>query len=48
MNMRETPQPGDAAPDFDLASATSERVTRDQFRGRWLLLFFFPKASTPG
>jgi thioredoxin-dependent peroxiredoxin len=40
--------PGDAAPDFRLAADDDREVTLGDFRGRWLVLFFFPKALTPG
>ena len=31
-----------------LPTATGARLSLDELRGRWALLFFFPKASTPG
>jgi peroxiredoxin Q/BCP len=46
--MSKLPEPGQAAPAFDLPSATGDRVSLDSLRGRILVLFFFPKASTPG
>ena len=40
--------PGDKAPDFALASDSGETVRLDSFRGRRILLYFYPKADTPG
>jgi peroxiredoxin Q/BCP len=42
------PRPGQAAPPFDLPRATGGRVALEQLRGRAVVLFFLPKASTPG
>lgn len=42
------PRPGQPAPGFDLPSATGDRVSLESLRGRAVVLFFFPKASTPG
>jgi peroxiredoxin Q/BCP len=39
---------GDRAPDFSLPSHTGEEVSLKDFRGRTLVLYFFPKADTPG
>jgi peroxiredoxin Q/BCP len=39
---------GDRAPDFSLPSHTGEEVCLKDFRGRTLILYFFPKADTPG
>jgi len=41
-------QPGDPAPEFDLESTHGHRVTLGSLLGKPLVLFFFPKASTPG
>jgi thioredoxin-dependent peroxiredoxin len=40
--------PGEPAPDFRLTTADGREVTLGDFRGRWLVLYFFPKALTPG
>jgi thioredoxin-dependent peroxiredoxin len=37
-----------AAPAFSLPDQTGETVTLKQFKGRKVLVFFYPKASTPG
>lgn len=40
--------PGTAAPDFVLPDHAGRTVALADFRGRWLLLWWYPKASTPG
>ncbi len=39
---------GDLAPDFTLPSQTGESVSLKDFKGLRLVLYFFPKADTPG
>jgi thioredoxin-dependent peroxiredoxin len=39
---------GQEAPDFELASDAGERVRLSQFRGRTVVLYFYPKDDTPG
>ena len=39
---------GAAAPDFDLESDAGTRVTLADFAGKWLVLYFYPRDSTPG
>jgi peroxiredoxin Q/BCP len=39
---------GDKAPDFTLPSHSSEKVSLEDFKGKMLVLYFFPKADTPG
>jgi peroxiredoxin Q/BCP len=39
---------GDLAPDFDLADHTGDRVRLRDLRDRWVVLWWYPKASTPG
>ena len=38
----------DKAPDFSVLDENGEKVSLKDFRGRNLVLFFFPKADTPG
>jgi peroxiredoxin Q/BCP len=39
---------GDKAPDFILPSHTGEKISLKDFKGHTLVLYFFPKADTPG
>ena len=40
--------PGDAAPDFSLLDQSETRVELGDFKGRKVLVYFYPKADTPG
>ena len=39
---------GDKAPEFTLASDDGKEISLKDYQGRRVLLFFFPKANTPG
>jgi peroxiredoxin Q/BCP len=39
---------GSRAPDFELKSDTGETVKLSQFRGRPVVLYFYPRDDTPG
>jgi peroxiredoxin Q/BCP len=41
-------RPGDPAPPFDLVDQSGTSVKLADYRGRKLLLYFYPKADTPG
>ncbi len=41
-------KPGDAAPDFRLPDQHGRMVSLADFRGQKLLIYFYPKADTPG
>lgn len=41
-------QIGDRAPDFRVADENGQPVTLQQFRGWPVVLYFFPRANTPG
>ena len=41
-------KPGDRAPNFTLNNQDGESVKLSDFRGRRLLVYFYPKADTPG
>ena len=41
-------EPGDPAPPFSLADQDGKAVSLADFAGRKLLLYFYPKADTPG
>jgi len=38
----------DKAPDFTLPDQNAKTVRLKDFRGKTVILFFFPKADTPG
>lgn len=42
------PNVGDKAPNFTLPSHSGEKVSLEDFKGKMLVLYFFPKADTPG
>jgi peroxiredoxin Q/BCP len=42
------PDIGEVAPDFELLSDRGEKVRLSDFRGRKVILYFFPKAGTSG
>ncbi len=39
---------GQMAPDFSLPDETGSLRTLAEFRGQWVLLYFYPKDDTPG
>lgn len=41
-------RPGDQAPDFTLQDQHGQSVTLSDFRGKWVVLYFYPKDDTPG
>jgi len=45
---RNLPRQGDSAPDFRLPDQHGVARTSDEFRGRWLVLYFYPRDDTPG
>lgn len=44
----EVPAVGGAAPAFTLPDQGGRDVSLDSLRGRWLVLYFYPKNDTPG
>jgi len=42
------PSPGSAAPDFTLPSQQGAPVSLKDYRGTWIVLYFYPKDQTPG
>lgn len=42
------PQVGQMAPDFTLTSQDGSRISPHDFRGKWVVLYFYPKDGTPG
>ena len=43
-----TLKPGDKAPNFSSVNQNGETISLSNFNGQKLVLFFYPKASTPG
>lgn len=39
---------GNAAPDFEIPDHTGRTTKLSDFRGKKVLLWFYPKADTPG
>ncbi len=39
---------GDLAPTFSLMDQNGQLRTLDEFKGHWLVLYFYPKDNTPG
>jgi thioredoxin-dependent peroxiredoxin len=46
--IRRVLQKGDPAPDFTLPDQRGNPVTLSQLRGKTVVLYFYPKADTPG
>ena len=41
-------QPGDDAPNFDVADAEGNRWNLEELRGKKVVLYFYPADDTPG
>ncbi|MGC8597637.1 MAG: peroxiredoxin [Thermocladium sp.] len=39
---------GDYAPDFEASAHDGSRIRLSELRGKWVVVYFFPKAFTPG
>jgi peroxiredoxin Q/BCP len=39
---------GDAAPDFELVDQNGQIHSIEDYRGKWIALYFYPKDDTPG
>ncbi len=46
--MAEIPQIGQPAPNFTAIAHTGQAVNLADFRGSWLVIYFYPKDDTPG
>ncbi len=42
------PAVGDTAPGFTLPSQDGEKISLASFKGKWVVLYFYPKDQTPG
>ena len=40
--------PGTKAPDFELPDQNGEPVRLSDLAGKWVLMWWYPKAATPG
>lgn len=47
-SLAETPAEGDPAPEFRLQDQNGDWHSPSDFRGQWLVLYFYPKDDTPG
>jgi peroxiredoxin Q/BCP len=48
LSRSETPASGTTAPDFTLPSQDGSQVSLKDYRGKWVVLYFYPKDQTPG
>ena len=46
--MSDRPKVGDRAPEFDALADDERRVRLRDLRGRFVVLYFYPKDATPG
>ena len=46
--LAEPPAVGDPAPDFELKDQDGEIRSIEDYRGKWVALYFYPKDGTPG
>ncbi len=45
---QEVPAVGSVAPNFSLPDQSGREVSLESLRGKWLVLYFYPKNDTPG
>ena len=48
LSAKSLPAAGSAAPDFSLSSQDGNQVSLKDFRGKWVVLYFYPKDFTTG
>jgi peroxiredoxin Q/BCP len=46
--LADSPAVGETAPDFRLQDQKGDWHTLEQYRGKWVALYFYPKDDTPG
>src|SRR5262245_39793517 len=44
----EVPQVGQSAPDFSLPSQEGKNISLKEYKGKWVVLYFYPKDMTQG
>lgn len=44
----DSPKPGSLAPEFRLQDQNGQWVSLKDYRGKWVVLYFYPKDNTPG
>ena len=42
------PRAGDPAPAIDVSTATGGRFSLSEQLGKWVVVYFYPRANTPG
>ena len=42
------PEVGENAPEIDATATGGERFVLSEHRGAWVVVYFFPRANTPG
>jgi len=42
------PEVGAGAPQINAGTATGERFDLSEKRGKWVVVYFFPRSNTPG
>src|SRR5881398_3317751 len=45
---QQQPEPGKPAPDFSLTTGDGSQVSLKDYRGKWVVLYFYPKDFTSG
>ena len=48
LSRSKTPSKGEDAPSFTLPAADGSQVSLKDYRGKWVVLYFYPKDQTPG
>ena len=48
LRAEDVPAVGTKAPDFTLSSQEGKKVSLHDFKGQWVVLYFYPKDMTPG
>ena len=48
LTLNKMPQTGDRAPDFEAFDQDGRKISLSQFKGKTIVLYFYPKDNTPG